>query len=309
MIAVLPFYSTQVLEYTNFLYWSFAVVAAIILGLVIFFTYRYTTKYKAKSPTDQPQSGSVSHKFEVFALITASLITVFFMFFTVQSMKEIQTIPDDPKPDIIITGHQWWWEAEYPNSKVITSNEVHIPAGKKVLLALNSADVIHSWWVPELGRKIDMIPGMTNYMWMYAEKPGEYLGTCSEFCGMQHARMRIRVIADDEANFKKWQEEQLEPVITEGSALFEKGRNLFEQKTCTNCHAINGTSYNENIGPNLTHFASRKRFLGDFKEVNATNLRAWLHNPQKVKEGAKMPNFILSEQELNALVEYIIHLK
>ncbi|MAN27080.1 hypothetical protein, partial [Mesonia sp.] len=126
MIAVLPFYNIQVLEYTNFLYWSFVIVAAIILGLVTFFTYRYTTKYKAKSPKDKPQNGSLNHKFEAFALITSFLITVFFMFFTVQSMKEIQTIPDDPKPDIIITGHQWWWEAEYPNSKVITSNEVHI---------------------------------------------------------------------------------------------------------------------------------------------------------------------------------------
>ena len=117
-------------------------------------------------------------------------------------MNEIQTIPDNPKPDIVITGHQWWWEAEYPDSKVITANVVHIPAGKKILLALNSADVIHSWWVPELGRKIDMIPALTNYMWMYAEKPGEYLGTCSEFCGAQHARMRIRVIADSQENFE-----------------------------------------------------------------------------------------------------------
>ncbi len=275
MIVISPFYGSQAQNFTNFLFWSFIIVAAIILGLVIFFTYRYTSKYKAKSASDQPPKGTISHKFEIFALILSFLITAFFMFFTVQSMNEIQTIPDNPKPDIIITGHQWWWEAKYSDSKVITSNEVHIPAGKKVLLALNSADVIHSWWVPELGRKMDMIPGLTNYMWMYAEKPGEYLGTCSEFCGMQHARMRIRVIADDEATFKKWQEDQLQPVIVHGTALFEKGKKLFEQKTCTNCHAINGTSYNENIGPNLTHFASRERFLGDFKEVNAANLREW----------------------------------
>ena len=309
MLVIPSFYDIQAQNNTNFLIGSFAVVAAIILGLVIFFTYRYTSKYRAKGPNDEPPTGTVSHKFEIFALIVSFLITAFFMFFTVKSMNEIQTIPEDPKPDIVITGHQWWWEAEYPASKVITSNVVHIPAGKKILLALNSADVIHSWWVPELGRKIDMIPGLTNYMWMYAEKPGEYLGTCSEFCGAQHARMRIRVIAESQENFEKWEKEQLKPVIADGDALFQKGKNLFEEKTCTNCHAINGTDYTANIGPNLTHFGSRERFLGDFKEVNASNLKAWLKDPQKVKQGAKMPNFILSEEELNALVEYIIHLK
>ena len=214
-------------------------------------------------------------------------------------MQQIQDIPENPKPDLVITGHQWWWEAKYPQSGVLTANEIHIPVGKRILLEVNSADVIHSWWVPALGRKIDMIPGLKNYIWLYADKPREYLGACSEFCGIEHARMRIRVVADTEEDFKKWTESQLEPVITQATPLFDKGKALFEQKTCTNCHGINGTPFSENIGPNLTHFGSRKRFLSDMKPVTRENLKEWLTNPQNVKPGVKMPNFIFNPDEIS----------
>jgi cytochrome c oxidase subunit 2 len=238
-----------------------------------------------------------------------TIITGVFVYLTIVTMGKVQTIPENPKPFLEITGHQWWWEAKYPNSGVVTSNQIYIPTGKKLLLKLNSADVIHSWWVPELGRKMDMMPGRDNYMWFYADKEGEYLGACSEFCGVQHARMRIRVTALNPEAFEVWEQQQLMPVATTNSKDFLKGKQLFETKTCTNCHAINGTDFKENIGPNLTHFASRKRFLADMKVNNEKNLRAWLTNPQDVKSGAKMPNFILSESEVDALVAYLNYLK
>ncbi|WP_290476179.1 MULTISPECIES: cytochrome c oxidase subunit II [unclassified Leeuwenhoekiella] len=294
---------------TNQLYTYFGIAAGCILFLVIFFTYYFSKKYRAKQPDELPEQKEINHKFELFILILAICITAFFLIMSINTMQQIQDIPENPKPDLVITGHQWWWEAKYPQSGVLTANEIHIPVGKRILLEVNSADVIHSWWVPALGRKIDMIPGLKNYIWLYADKPREYLGACSEFCGIEHARMRIRVVADTEEDFKKWTESQLEPVITQATPLFDKGKALFEQKTCTNCHGINGTPFSENIGPNLTHFGSRKRFLSDMKPVTRENLKEWLTNPQNVKPGVKMPNFIFNPDEIEALTEYIYNLK
>lgn len=287
----------------------FLVVASIIFLLVVFFTFFYLFRYGVKKRPETPSQKVGNGNVEYFLATLVTIITGVFVYLTIVTMGEIQTIPENPKPFLEITGHQWWWEAKYPNSGVITANQIYIPTGKKILLKLNSADVIHSWWVPELGRKMDMMPGRDNYMWFYADKEGEYLGTCSEFCGVQHARMRIRVTALNPEEFEVWEQQQLKPVATSTNKQFLKGKQLFETKTCTNCHAINGTDFKENIGPNLTHFASRKRFLADMKVNDVKNLRAWLTNPQDVKSGVKMPNFILSESEIGALVAYLNNLK
>ncbi|MGO3184354.1 MAG: cytochrome c oxidase subunit II [Aequorivita sp.] len=300
---------TTNVELINNLFIYFLIVAGIIFFLVVFYIFYYLYKYNAKKRPGLPEQREGSVKVEIFLTAMATTITAVFVYLTISTMGKVQNIPENPHPFLQITGHQWWWEAKYPNSGVITANQIHIPIGKMILLQLNSADVIHSWWVPELGQKMDMIPGNTNYMWLYAEKEGEYLGTCSEFCGQAHARMRIRVTAQKPEDFKVWQAQQLKPVATSENSDFLDGKNLFEQKTCTNCHAINGTTYHANIGPNLTHFASRKRFLADMKVNNKENLKAWLENPQKVKSGAHMPNFIFSKKELNSLVTYIHNLK
>jgi len=287
----------------------FLVVASIIFLLVVFFTFFYLFRYGVKKRPETPSQKVGNGNVEYFLATLVTIITGVFVYLTIVTMGEVQTIPENPKPFLEITGHQWWWEAKYPNSGVITANQIYIPTGKKILLKLNSADVIHSWWVPELGRKMDMMPGRDNYMWFYADKEGEYLGTCSEFCGVQHARMRIRVTALNPEEFEVWEQQQLKPVATSTNKQFLKGKQLFETKTCTNCHAINGTDFKENIGPNLTHFASRKRFLADMKVNDEKNLRSWLTNPQDVKSGVKMPNFILSESEIGALVAYLNNLK
>lgn len=287
----------------------FIIAAAIILILVFFFVIYYTHKYRAKDKSVEPEQSHGNQKFEVILTLVAVALTTFFLVMTFKAVAAIQNVPDNPKPDLIVTAHQWWWEARYPDSGVVTANEIHIPAGKRILLELNSADVIHDWWVPALGRKMDAFPDFKNHVYMKADKPGTYLGSCSEFCGGQHATMRIRVIAHTQEDFDKWQQEQLRPVVSTGNVQFIKGKALFESKTCTSCHAINGTDYNENIGPNLTHFGSRGRFLSDWKENTKENLRAWLKDPQEVKPMAKMPNFIFSDQELDALVTYIHNLK
>ena len=302
-------FQTTNVELIDKLFIYFLVVAGIIFLLVVFFVFYYLFKYRRKQTAEEPEQIHGNEKLEYSLTAVAILITGIFTYLTIDTMRKVQDIPDNPEPFVQIIGHQWWWEAQYPETGVITANEIHIPVGKKVLVQLNSDDVIHSWWVAQLGRKMDMIPGITNYVWLYADKPGEYLGTCSEFCGAQHAGMRIRVIADEERAFNSWSQQQLEPVAKLDDPLFKKGEKLFEEKTCTNCHAINGTPFTMKVGPNLTHFASRKHFLGDLKVNNEENLRAWLHDPQNVKPGAKMPNFIFSDQEVDALVEYINNLK
>lgn len=296
-------------EIIDNLFFYFLIVATIIFAAVVFFIFYSLIKFRAKKNPCLPSQKERSERLEWILGTLATVITGIFLYLSIVAMNKIQSIPKSYKPFMEITGHQWWWEAKYTDSGAITANQIYIPTGKRILLKLTAADVIHSWWVPELGRKMDMIPGVTNYVWCYAEKEGEYLGSCSEFCGAQHARMRIRVIALNDEDYKVWTRNQLKPAVNAGDSLFMKGKQLFEQKTCTECHAINGTSYTANIGPNLTHFASRKRFLGDMLDNNEENLRAWLKDPQKVKEGSRMPNFIFNDEELDALVTYIHNLK
>lgn len=308
----MPFYLSS--EYSNvelidhlFLY--FLVVAGIIFLLVVGYITYYLIKYNSERRPEMPPQLEGSIAVEIFLTSLAVAVTSVFVFLTISTMGKVQNIPEHPEPFLQITGHQWWWEARYPKSGVVTANQIHIPVGEKVLLQLNSSDVIHSWWVKELAQKMDMIPGNTNYIWMYAAHEGEYLGTCSEFCGQGHARMRIRITAQNPEDFKQWEHQQLLPLANNDNPLVIRGRELFEQKTCTNCHSLSGTDYSMDIGPNLAHFASRKRFLADMKDNNNDNLKAWLRDPQEVKPGAHMPNFILSTSELDALVAYITTLK
>ncbi len=181
--------------------------------------------------------------------------------------------------------------------------------GKKLLIQFNSDDVIHSWWVPRLGRKMDMVPGLDNYLTLTVKKAGEYWGSCSEFCGTQHGWMRIRLIAHSPKGFERWQQEQLRPPVQLKDDLFESGQQLFASKTCVSCHSISPTSSLPDIGPNLAHFASRKYFLSNIKRNDKKNLREWLENPPKVKSGTKMPKLLLTDSEIEALAYYLENLK
>ena len=220
-----------------------------------------------------------------------------------------QPVKEGEKPDITIIAHQWWWEMHYPKVDVLTANELHIPTGKRLLMHIKSADFIHSWWVPELGRKIDAIPGRVNTGWIEADSSGIYEGTCSEFCGTQHAWMRIRVVAEPENQYKKWLDKQRDIPLQPTDSLAVVGAHIFQQKTCGNCHNISGTSADAMIGPDLTHVASRATLLSGMLENNRQNLKKWLNNPQKVKEGSNMPNMLLSKHEVDALTEYLEQLK
>lgn len=212
-------------------------------------------------------------------------------------------------PDIRIVGHQWWWEIDYLKSGAIAANEIHIPVGKRLLLELRSADVIHDFWAPQLARKMDVVPGHPNRMWLEADSPAMYLGACAEFCGNEHAWMRFQVVAQPEDQFNDWVQAQLAvPVkVTSGDAL--RGAQLFSDRTCANCHTVMGTQANQRIGPDLTHLASRRMIAAGAAENTPENLAIWLHDPNTFKPGSNMPNLQLSQDDVRYLVAYLETLK
>jgi cytochrome c oxidase subunit II len=207
--------------------------------------------------------------------------------------------------DIVVVGHQWWWEVRYPGSGAITANEIHVPIGKKLCVQVDSADVIHSFWLPQLGPKLDMVPGQHNFLWLQADKEGTYDGACSEFCGDQHAWMRFIVVAEPEAQYQTWLAEQAKPANTPNDAVTLAGRNFVVSQTCLNCHEIRGTNGSVAAGPDLTHVASRRQLGAGVLENSPDTLKQWLSNPGEYKPGCMMPNFTLNEEQLKQVTAYL----
>ncbi len=297
-------------NYINTLFFWFLILAAVIVTIVVVSVLVGVIRYRAKKNDSEPEQITGIKWLEITWTVLPFLILSFFFYFTVRFMKDInKPMKTGESPDIIIVAHQWWWEMQYPKYDFITANELHIPVNQNLLMRVESADVIHDWWVPALGRKIDAIPGRMNYTWIDADEVGDYHGTCSEYCGTQHADMRILVIAQNERDFDNWVKKQqaIPPPPTDSLGL--EGMRLFQEKTCASCHSISGTNAKSHIGPDLTHVSERKTLLSGMLPNSPQNLYRWLQDPQKIKQGAHMPNFMLSKNELSALVKYLEDLK
>ena len=294
----------------NRLFFFFLILSAVILAIVGFMVIGGVVKYRAAKRLGEPVQITGNKKLElVWTLIPLGIVVVLF-FASLHVMESInQPVAKGEKADIVIIAHQWWWDFRYPKEKVITANELHIPVGKKLLMRIESADVIHSWWVPALGRKIDAIPGRSNFGWIDADSVGVYDGTCSEYCGTEHAWMRIKVVAETPADYEKWIDKERQMAATPTDSLGIMGETIFNRKTCGSCHNVSGTPADAHIGPDLTHFASRTTILSGMMPNTQNNLKKWLEDPQKVKEGANMPDFLLSDKEVSALVDYLEKLK
>jgi cytochrome c oxidase subunit 2 len=281
-----------------------AVIFAVVVAMIVYALIRFRSRGGEGDP--EQKAGNVPIEI-VWTVIPLAIVTVFFVL-AARTMGISDPAPP-PNPDLIIIGHQWWWEARYTKSGVIAANEIHIPVGKPIALRLDSADVLHEFWVPELARKITNVPGHPNHIWLQADKVGTYQGVCSEFCGTQHAWMHFLIIAEPQEDFETWESAQLAaaaPPVTENA---KKGLALFEQMSCVDCHAIKGTIASANIGPNLTHFASRRQLGAGIVANTPENLRRWLTDPQKVKPGAKMPDFKFNKEQVTELADYIETLK
>ncbi|MEJ7594762.1 MAG: cytochrome c oxidase subunit II [Planctomycetaceae bacterium] len=206
---------------------------------------------------------------------------------------------------IRVVGHMWWWEVRYPESGVVSANEIHIPAGKPVRLELTSTDVIHSFWVPRLNGKRDMIPGVENAFWIQADESGVFRGQCGEYCGTQHANMAFEVIALQPADFDAWLVAQKAKPPEPETSITEHGLRVFLTAGCVQCHSIQGTQAAGNVGPDLTHLGSRRMIGGAMLPNTRGNLAGWIADPQAIKPGIKMPRTYLEADDLQALVSYL----
>ena len=202
-----------------------------------------------------------------------------------------------------LTGHQWWWQIEYPDEGIATANEIRIPVGVPVQLRLTSQDVIHSFWVPQVTGKVDLIPGKTNLLTVRAEQPGTYRGLCGEFCGLQHARMHLRMVVEPAEAYVRWLERERQPAAPPATPEAEAGQRVFVSR-CGECHTVRGTT-NGTQGPDLTHVASRLTLGAGLHENTRTNLGAWATDAQAMKPGNKMPSIPMPDDELAALLAYL----
>lgn len=246
------------------------------------------------------------------ALLATLLIITSFTVASFVVTQRIDQVPDDALT-LEVVAHQWWWEIRYrgqtPDQGFTTANEIHVPLGRPVRVILSSPDVIHSFWVPSLIGKLDMIPGRDNTLVFTATEPGTYRGQCAEFCGIQHARMAFLVKAESVEDFDVWQQGQRLPGAAPTSPTAREGLRVLQAKACTACHTVRGTDATGTLGPDLTHVASRSTLAAGLLENSRGSLAAWLADPQTIKPGNNMPMVPLSADELNALSAYLESLR
>jgi cytochrome c oxidase subunit 2 len=235
-------------------------------------------------------------------------LAVLTMVFALSIARMVNSGGHGSGPTIEVIGHQWWWEIRYPDSKVITANEIHIPVGERAQIRVTSADVIHGFWVPQLQGKIDAIPGEVNTIDLEAAHPGEYRGECLVFCALQHANMNLLVVAEPRDSFNQWLRGQAAAPAPPATADAILGRQVYQRSACSACHTIGGTSTGT-AGPDLTHLASRQQLAAGTIPNTPDNLSSWIVTPQTTKPGNLMPNEALSGPDTRALVAYLEGLK
>jgi cytochrome c oxidase subunit 2 len=308
-------------------FWIAAAIFFLVEGLAVYAVVRFRDR---PGRTD-PKQIHGNTRLELGWTILPALILLVVSIPTVITIFKVSAKegPNDVKVRVI--GHQWWWEYEYLNTNppIRTANELVIPVGRQVFLELDSADVIHSFWIPQLGGKQDVEPARTNTLAFSADRPGEYHGQCAEFCSVSHANMRLLVVAKTEAEFAQWVTEQQKPAVEAASAEAIAGKQVFMTNACIACHAIAGTPASGRVGPDLTHFASRKTFGSVVYDTTPENLFEWIKHARVQKPGVLMPNFdepldpkdpaaaavgqtpvrVLSDAEIRQMVAYLLSLK
>jgi cytochrome c oxidase subunit 2 len=291
----------------------FAITGIIFVGVAGLIAY---TIWRFRRPEDtaehqEPPQVYGSNQIEVAWTVLPILIVFVLIGVSARVIAAVENAsPPQAALKVTVIGHQWWWEVLYPDYNIVSANEVHMPATRDgrnaTYLQLQSADVIHSFWIPQLSGKTDLIPNRTNFMWMDPKEPGVYFGNCAEYCGTQHANMMLRVVAEDPAAFKQWTLRQQSRVVDDASV--NGGRQEFESLACINCHNINGlgqASAGSKFGPDLTHLASRQTLGAGVLKNTPENLRRWVNDPQVDKPGCLMPSMKLTPDELTKIVNYL----
>jgi cytochrome c oxidase subunit II len=301
--------------------WRLVFPIAVVVFVLVQGGILYTVfKFRDRGGDDLPRQVHGNTRLEIIWTIIPALILVGIAVPTVRAIFDLAVDPGEEALQVRVIGKQYWWEFEYLGEEgqgVVTANELHIPTGRDIRLTLESQSavvpegpegVIHSFWVPRLAGKTDVMPGHLRAMTLAADEPGVYPGQCAEYCGLSHSRMRFRVIAQEPAEFEAWLQDQAEPAAEPAEALAREGQQLFEDMLCVQCHAVTGHPADAGIriGPDLTHFASRGVFAGGiFDNDDPEQLRAWLANPPGVKAGAQMPDLGLTDEQIDALIAYL----
>jgi len=307
-------------------------IFVVVEGILIYSVIRF--RRRAATGGAEPAQVYGSKPIEIAWTTAPALVVFVLVLVTARTLWEVNVPPPPPKVGdntlfVTVVGRQWWWEYQYvhyngtpiravgPDGKetdqpVITANELHVPAGehgapRRVFLTLKSADVCHSFWVPRLGGKTDLIPGRVNSTLFQTDKPGLYVGQCAEYCGTQHAKMLLRVVVESPSDFEAWLENERKPAVEDpelGSA-----RSMFLSQSCSNCHRVRGTPAQGAYAPDLTHLMRRETLAAGIVENKAENLRRWVADPQSVKQGCLMPAFGLSDREREDIVRYLLTLR
>src|SRR5215510_10139516 len=284
-----------------------AVIFIIVAGLLIYALVRF--RDRAGDEAIEPPQVYGSNQIELAWTVLPILIVFVLILVTSRTIADIlNRKPPRGAVQATVVGHQWWWEIRYPELGIVTANELHVPAStgdrrQPAFLKLQSADVAHSFWVPQLARETDLIPNRENRMWIEPTNPDTYLGNCAEYCGTQHARMLIRVVVQTPDEFDRWVREQQQPALITTDAA--EGRKAFLANSCVNCHTIRGTSAQGKFGPDLTHFMSRETLAAGAAPNTADQLRLWVRDPQKFKVGCLMPNMQLTDQQVDQITAYL----
>jgi len=287
-----------------------AAIFLVVFTLLVYAVLRF--RRRPGDPPGEPPQVYGSRQIELAWTIIPVLIVVVLFLSTSRVIFELQH-PRRPPGAVVVTviGHQFWWEYRYPGLEVVTANELHVPVSDPArptptFLELWSADTDHSFWVPRLAGKTDLIPNRRNEMWIEPREPGLYLGQCAQYCGTQHAKMLLRVYAHTPEDFERWVKAQALPAREDPSVA--RGRRIFEQTSCVNCHAVAGTSARGRFGPDLTHLMSRETLASGAAPNDRASLRRWLENPSAIKPGALMPPMGLASDELDAMTDYLLSL-
>ncbi len=300
-----------------------ALIFLVVEGILFYTIARFRHRGGASDvpPTEPPQVYG-SNPIEIAWTVAPALIVFFLVLVSARTLWEVNAAPATSRNvieplTVTVVGRQWWWEYRYQSYDgrklaFITANELHIPASdpkhaRPTRLLLESADVVHSFWVPRLEGKVDLIPGRTNQLWLETDVPGLFLGQCAEFCGTQHAHMLLRVVVESREDFEKWLAAQALPAVDDPQQA--AGREAFLSESCVNCHRVRGTSAMGNYAPDLTHLMSRQTLASGIIPLDETNLRRWIHNPHDIKPGCLMPAFGLSAEKEELIVQYLLSLK
>lgn len=287
--------------------WALGIVALSVVAIIAFLLIGGVFRRRAPSSqrlAESKDAGGVSWIYIGTGI--SSVVLIGCMVWTMIVTAAVSRPPGLPALTLQVTASQWWWSVRYlsprPGDVFTTANEIHIPVGQPIRIELMSADVIHSFWIPQLAGKMDVIPGITNVTWLQADKPGVYRGQCAAFCGAQHAHMALFLIADTPRDFAAWREHQL--TETPPDSLTEQGRQVFEAH-CGVCHAVRGVVPAGVRGPDLTHLMTRRTLAAGLLPDQPGDLAAWIVNPQRFKPGALMPAQLLSGAELTAVTQWL----